>query len=136
MILGIFLGIQPGVRLLIKALNHFTYDPAQIQFHGKRLYDVMPILLQLWESFWPTNIMRTIVHKSNRYAETMVDAFGHTIGGCHWVPLIIAELRVFMALHIYMDLKKTTKCENILVEAWIILPLSRYLQYYEQGPVL
>ena len=88
----------------------FSYDPAQIQFQGnggtRGFYDVMPTLLQFWELFWPATIMRTIVRESNKYAETIMNAFGHTMGGPDWISLTIPGLRAFMALHIYMGLKK------------------------------
>ena len=92
--------------------NHtnFTYNPPPIQFHGnggiRSIYDVLPILLQLWEIFWPTTCMRSIVCESNSYAQTVIDAFGHTMGGPKWMPLTVAGLRAFIAFHIYMGLKK------------------------------
>ena len=90
--------------------RHFTYDPPPVQFQGFRrtstIYDELPTLLQLWKFFWPSTCMRTIVWETNSYAETIVDAFSHTMGGLYWVPLIVAGLRAFIALHIYMGLKK------------------------------
>ena len=50
--------------------------------------------------------MRRIVRESNRYAQSLVDGMGNTMEGPHWYPLTIAELRAFIAIHLYMGLYK------------------------------
>ena len=63
-------------------------------------------MLQLWEVLWPPSLMRRIVRESNRYAETSVDEIGNIMGWPLWKPIIVAELRAFLAIHLYMGLKK------------------------------
>ena len=43
---------------------------------------------------------------SSMYAKIVLDAFGNTMGGPKWVLLTIPGLRAFIAMHIYMGLKR------------------------------
>ena len=50
--------------------------------------------------------MRKIETKSNCYAESNVDDLRNTMGGPSWKPLIVVELRAFIAIYLYTGLKK------------------------------
>ena len=51
--------------------NSFTYDPKPQQIIGKmdtaQFFEHIPIILQLFELFWPFNLLRKIVNETNRY---------------------------------------------------------------------
>ena len=46
------------------------------------------------------------MRESNCLAHSIVDDLKKTMECLHWKPLIIAELRAFIAIHLYMGLKK------------------------------
>jgi hypothetical protein len=64
--------------------NFFTYDPKPKEFTGRsctsRVFPHLPSILQLWELFWPFNLLRKIVVETNRYASHPLDALGNTMG--------------------------------------------------------
>ena len=59
----------------------------------------------LFELFWTPTIMSAIVLEANLYATTR-DALGKTIGGENWEEFAVLGLRAFMAMAIYMGMKK------------------------------
>jgi hypothetical protein len=65
----------------------------------------MPTILALWESFWPFNLLRKIVDETIRYA-TKVKGDGTTEGGPKWKDITVACLKAFIAVHIYMGIKR------------------------------
>jgi hypothetical protein len=88
----------------------FTYDPKPRAFVGrrdtKRFFERIPTIWQLFELFWPFNLLRKIVIETNRYATEPLDARGNTRGGKKWKALTVAGLKAFMAIHMYMGMKK------------------------------
>jgi hypothetical protein len=60
-----------------------------MEFRGRqgtsRFFDHIPTILQLFDLFWPSTLLRKIVIESNRYATHPLDALGNTIGGRKWV---------------------------------------------------
>jgi hypothetical protein len=62
--------------------------------------------LQLFDLFWPRTSLCKIVTKTNRYATQPLDSQGNTIGSPKWVNLTIAGLKAFLAIHMYMDMKR------------------------------
>jgi hypothetical protein len=63
----------------------FTYDPKPKVFIGRRgtmqFFEHLPTILQLFELFWPFNLLRKIVSETNRYATEPIDAQRNTRGG-------------------------------------------------------
>jgi hypothetical protein len=66
----------------------------------------MPTILQLFELFWPLVLMQNIVIETNSYAMERLDAHGNTRGGEKWENLIVAGLKAFLAIHMYMGMKR------------------------------
>jgi hypothetical protein len=67
---------------------------------------LIPIVLQLFDLFWPFTILQKIVIVTNQYATMVVDALGNTRGRPKWEDLIKLGLKAFLAIHMYMDMKK------------------------------
>ena len=89
---------------------NFEYNPKPRVFHGNRMepsrnYHVFRTFLTLFELFWTPQILQDIVQETNRYAMLRRDEQGNTRGGPNWGPLIVAGLKAFMALALYMGLK-------------------------------
>jgi hypothetical protein len=115
-------GDMHGVRHVYKdetwSTKFFTYDPKPKEFRGRmgttKFFAHMPSLLTLFELFWPFNLLRKIVIETNRYASHVVDALGNTIGGPKWVHTSVAELKAFLAIHMYMGMK----CQPNIKSYW------------------
>jgi RES domain-containing protein len=71
-----------------------------------QFFEYIPIILQLFELFWPFNLFRKIVIETNRYAMERLDAKGTTRGGAKWENLTVVSLKVFLAIHMYMEMKR------------------------------
>ena len=60
----------------------FIYDPKPRKFIGRRgimqFFERIPTILQLFELFWPFNLLCKIVTETNRYATEPSDAHGNT----------------------------------------------------------
>ena len=50
--------------------------------------------------------MQNIAIETNRYAMEHLDAHGNTQGGKKWENLTVVGLKVFLAIHIYMGIKR------------------------------
>jgi hypothetical protein len=48
----------------------------------------------------------------NRYATKPLDAQGNTMGGSKWVNLTVAGLKAFLAIHMYMGMKKQPNIQS------------------------
>jgi hypothetical protein len=46
------------------------------------------------------------VIETNRYATHPLDALGNTMEGRKWVNMSIVELKAFLAIHMYMGMKR------------------------------
>ena len=96
--------------------THFTYDPTPLEFEGSRstttIHDMVLTMLQLWKMFWPPLLTRKIVREKNHYVELAIDGMENTMGGPQWKALTIVELQAFIAIHIYMGLKKQPNLET------------------------
>jgi hypothetical protein len=90
--------------------SHFTYAPPRRPFYGKRgpirHYDSMPTFLHLFDLYWSYQTLRSIVKENNRYAVQEVDDHGKPRGGDSWVLLTIPGLKAFLAISMYMGMKK------------------------------
>ena len=62
-------------------------------------FDVFPSVLELWELFWPLDLLCKIVCETNRYARMVIDPLGNTMEGPRQESLTLA-------IHIYMGLRK------------------------------
>jgi hypothetical protein len=87
-----------------------TNDPKPMDFLGRRstsqFFRLVPTILQLFDLFWPFTILRKIVIETNRYATMVMDALGNTRGGPKWESLTVSGLKAFLAIHMYMGMKK------------------------------
>jgi hypothetical protein len=87
----------------------FEYEPQPRPFLGTRgpieYNHRLPTSMQLFNLFWPWTILRDIVNETNRYAR-QDDGAGGTMEGRRWEQLTMAGLKAFMAIHIYIGLKK------------------------------
>jgi hypothetical protein len=90
--------------------DSFTYDPKPREFNGSQgprsFFAGIPTILQLFELFWPRTLLHKIVQETNCYATRPLDARGNTMGGPKWVNLTIAGLKAFLAIHMYMGMKR------------------------------
>jgi hypothetical protein len=57
-------------------------------------------------------MLEKIVVESNRYATHPLDARRKTMGGRNWVHLTIAELKAFLAIHMYMGMKRQPNIQS------------------------
>ena len=69
-------------------------------------YETIPTFMALFHLFWTPNFLQCILVETNRYARMTVGAEGRTHGGLHWKDVIMAALQAFIALALYMGLKR------------------------------
>jgi hypothetical protein len=107
---GDFTRVKHAYRDETWSKKFFTYDPPPREFRGRRgtsrFFPHLRRILQLWELFWPFTLLRKIVTETNRYASHPLDALGNTMGGKKWVNLSVAELKAFLAIHMYMGMRR------------------------------
>ena len=65
----------------------------------------MPLFLTLFHMFWPILMLMDIMDETSRYATTANDE-GHIRGGVRWKPVMVRELKAFLAITMYMGMKK------------------------------
>jgi hypothetical protein len=65
----------------------------------------MPSFMHLFYLFWPYLLLCKVIRETNHYA-TEADEVGNTIGGPNWKEFTVPELKAFMAVQIYMGMKK------------------------------
>jgi len=86
-----------------------TYDPKPKKFFGLSESTFpgrqFPSFSTLFDLFWPVWILRDIVTETNRYATT-INTDGRTYGGPHWRNFTVLELKVFMAIILYMGMRR------------------------------
>jgi hypothetical protein len=78
----------------------FTGDPLGV----KKSYPRMPSFLHLFGLFWIRNMLRSICIETNRYARVVED--GRNKSGHDWYDMDEKELRTFLAVSLYMVMKK------------------------------
>jgi hypothetical protein len=66
----------------------------------------IPTILQLFDLFWPRTLLCKIVTETNRYATQPLDTQRNTMGGRIRVNLTIVGLKAFLAIHMYMGMKR------------------------------
>jgi hypothetical protein len=66
----------------------------------------IPSILQLLELFWPFNFLRKIVIVTNRYATHPLEALRNIMEAPKWVNIFVAELKAFLAIHMYIEMKQ------------------------------
>ena len=64
-----------------------------------------PSFIILFQLFWPWSVLQWIIDETNRYAMA-VNNDGGTFGGCNWEPITLSELMVFIAIILYMGMKR------------------------------
>jgi hypothetical protein len=117
--------------------NSFTYDPKPQQFIGRRytaqFFEHIPTILQLFEFFWPFNLLRKIVNETSRYATEPIDAQGNTRGGSKMGDVDGCRLQSILGhSHVYGN-ETATKLQDLLGERRQLLPLSNHFQHYDKG---
>jgi hypothetical protein len=80
--------------------------------------------MQLFQLFWPFTLLREIVVETNRYAINPLDALGYTMGGRKWVNTSVAELTAFLAIHMYMGMKRQPNVKSYWEKAGSIFHCS------------
>jgi hypothetical protein len=107
--LGDETGIKHVYRDDIWKLEHFTYDPKPHDFVGQLgpniFWNQFPTMMQLFVLFWLFNILRDIVNETNQHT-TSRTSDGVIPGGDHWVLLIVAEFKAWLAIWLYMGMKR------------------------------
>ena len=73
--------------------------------------------MTLFHMFRPLSMLRTIVGKTNRYA-TEVDGNGDSRGGANWESLTVAGLKTFLAVILYMGMKRQPNIRSY----WMMKP--------------
>ena len=88
--------------------EHSSYGPILEQFYGvagtTNHFHVFPSIIQLWDLFWPLQLLVKIMRETNRYAATVIHGLGNTMGGQKWKALTVVGLKAFLAIYIYMGL--------------------------------
>jgi hypothetical protein len=90
--------------------THSVYDPIPTPFLGNSLgltgeYNEIPSYVQFFEKFWTFNMLRDICVETNHYAGSL-DEDGVPRDKVGWYPVIVKELKVFIATNLYMGMKK------------------------------
>jgi hypothetical protein len=90
-------------------------------------YGRLPSLVGLFEKFWSKTLQRRIGQETNRYASEIIDDEEcRTRGGLDWTPLGVAEFRTYLAICLFMGVKKLPSIrlywsrENMLLHCPII----------------
>jgi hypothetical protein len=78
-------GVKHAYRDETWSQSFFTYEPKPSDFVGRRsttqFFHNLPTILQLFDLFWPSTVLRKIVIETNHYATMVADALGNTQGG-------------------------------------------------------
>ena len=89
--------------------DHVKYDLEPSEFtrvHGNiYFWNKVSTMLQLFEIFWPYNVLRDIFIEANCY-DTEDLGGGKTYGGVDWEPLTIPGLKAFIAILLDMGMKR------------------------------
>ena len=93
-------GLKHAYRDETWTQHSFTYASKPKAFVGRRG------TMQFFELFWPFNIMQKIIIETNHYATERTNATGNTRGGAKWENLTMAGLKAFLAIQMYMEMKK------------------------------
>jgi hypothetical protein len=112
----------------------FTYDPKPREFLGRRgtqkFFAHMPTLLQLFELFWPFNLLRKIFIETNRYATEPLNAQGSTRGGAKMGDLDNCRVESISGnSHVYGN-ETPTELQVLLEESRNSFPLSYHFQHH------
>jgi hypothetical protein len=90
--------------------HHYANEP--LDFTGPEPgcthpYGRLPSLMGLLEKFWSNTVERRIVRETNRYASEVLDnTNGNTRRGLQWTPLGLQEFRAYIAMTLFMGVKK------------------------------
>jgi hypothetical protein len=90
--------------------NYQTYNPEVMAFEEDSIgltgeYSEIPSYIHLFEQFWTFHMLRDICLETNRYAGSL-DENRRPRGGRGWYPVTVKELKVFLAISLYMGMKK------------------------------
>jgi hypothetical protein len=79
----------------------------------------MPTMMQVFELFWSFNILRDIVNETNRYA-TSRNGDGILPGGAGWQLFTIAEFKAWLAIWLYMGMKRQPNMKSYWMKEGLI----------------
>jgi hypothetical protein len=90
--------------------QYASYDPEPMAFIGEssgltQHYGSVPSYVELFRKFWNHETLRKICRETNRYVGSL-DENGVPRGRAEWYPMTVKELKVFMAIIFYMEMKK------------------------------
>ena len=92
-----------------------TYAPERIVFQEvagpSRRWGRMPSFATIFEMFWPLTMLRGIVNETNRYARAP-DRNGKLPGRMNWKLLTVQEFKVFLAITLYMGMKRQPNVQS------------------------
>ena len=100
----------------------FMYDPKPREFTGSHYSTI----LQLFDLFWPHTLLHKIVKETNHYTIQLLDVQGNSMGGPKWMNLTIARLKAFLAIHMYMGMKRQPNMKSYLGKRRLFLSMSHY----------
>jgi hypothetical protein len=115
-------------------IKTFTYDPKPREFLGRRgtekFFAHMPIILQLFELFWPFNLLHKIVIETNQYATEPLDAHSNTRGGAKMGDFIKCRIEsVFGDSYVHGN-EEATELQVLLGESGDFFPLPNYFEHH------
>ena len=89
--------------------SHSTYDPQPMEFMVENVglthvYDSVPLYIGLFSIFWPISLLRDIAYETNCFVRSL-DNEGMAWGREGWYLVTWKELRVFLAVILYMGMK-------------------------------
>jgi hypothetical protein len=87
-----------------------SYDLVPMPFTGEsygltQQYESIPLYVELFRKFWSHETLKRICRETNRYSSSL-DKNGVLRGKGGWYPITEKELKVFMAVILYMGMKK------------------------------
>jgi hypothetical protein len=68
-------------------------------------YTEIPSYIHLFEQFWTFHMLQDICLETNWYADSL-DENGRLRAKTRWYPIMVRELKVFLAISLYMGMKK------------------------------
>ena len=116
--------------------SHSTYDPQPMEFMEENVglthvYNLVPSYIGLFSIFWPISLLKDIAYETNCFVRSL-DNEGKAWRRKGWYLVTWKELRVFLAMILYMDMKKLpnmkaywTKSEKLFYDKEIASLFSR-----------
>ena len=91
-------------------------------------------MLQFLELFWSFYILRDIVNETNRYV-TLCNRNGIILGDMDWELFMIAEFKAWLAIWLYMGMKRQSSMKSYWMKEGFGIPLPHYFKSYVMEPL-